>query len=228
MPADQRPHNDGATMTKTPRAAPRWVLPAAGAAAWALLVGVGMVALVRYSLGPGRSAEAPAVWPATSRLARAAGRPTLVMVAHPRCACTRASLGELAVLMTRCQGRVAATVLFVWPPGTSTAWNETDLRRSAAAIPGVAVLTDEGGREAHRFGAATSGQVLLYDAAGRLRFSGGITGGRGHSGDNAGREALQALLVEGQARRSSTPVFGCELFNPHSAAARESTQECRE
>ena len=37
-----------------------------------------------------------------------------------------------------------------------------------------------------RFGAETSGQTLLYDRDGRLLFSGGTTGSRGHDGDNAG------------------------------------------
>jgi len=66
--------------------------------------------------------------------------------------------------------------------------------------------------EARRFGVETSGQTLLYDAGGRLIFSGGITGSRGHAGDNAGEAALVALLTSGQADRRATSVFGCPLF----------------
>ena len=185
-------------------------------ALWALVVAAGMFVLVRYSLGPGHPAHAPAVWPAGSHIPRTAGRPALVMIAHPKCACTRASIGELAVLMTHCGDQVSASVLFVRPPGTSHEWNETDLRRSAEAIPGVRVLTDEGEREATLFGALTSGQVLLYDGAGRLRFSGGITDGRGHAGDNPGRAAVEQLL-HGRPGASTSPVFGCYLFASNEA-----------
>jgi hypothetical protein len=54
---------------------------------------------------------------------------------------------------------------------------------------------------------------LLYDTAGRLLFSGGITAARGHSGDNAGREAIVALLAGAPTDRTQTPVFGCKLSN---------------
>ena len=57
--------------------------------------------------------------------------------------------------------------------------------RSAAAIPGVTVHVDHDGGEARRFGAETSGFVVLYDAHGELLFAGGITTGRGQAGDNA-------------------------------------------
>jgi hypothetical protein len=187
---------------------------AAAVALWVILVGGGMVWLTRYSLAPGRAAAAPALWPERSAARRHPGQPTLVMIAHPRCACTRASLAELSTLMARCQGRVAATVVFVRPAGTEAGWEDTDLKRTASAIPGVEVLTDAGGSEAGRFGAWTSGQVLLYDAAGRLQFHGGITAGRGHAGDNPGRAALEARLLTGAVERSTTPVFGCELFDP--------------
>jgi hypothetical protein len=76
----------------------------------------------------------------------------------------------------------------------------------------VSVRIDEAGREAARFGATTSGHVLLYDRGGRLRFSGGITASRGHVGDNAGRAALLGLLIHGETERERTPVFGCPLF----------------
>ena len=216
----------GSPLTRLFGKAPPSAFATLVAMVWAVVVAVGMGLLVRYSLGPGRPAHAPELWPAGTRAARTPGRPSLVMIAHPRCACTRASLGELAVLMARCPGRLSATVLFVRPQGTPVAWDRTDLRSSAEAIPGVAVITDDDGREARRFGAATSGQVLLYDTEGRLEFSGGITAGRGHSGDNAGRAALEARLLEGRGGRPTTPVFGCALFDSRSAPA-ESAAGCR-
>ena len=56
------------------------------------------------------------------------GRPTLVMLAHPRCTCTRASVGELAELMARAPRRPKAYVVFI-KPGRSApgGWERTDL-----------------------------------------------------------------------------------------------------
>lgn len=169
---------------------------------------------------PGQAAAAPPAWPAESRIERVADQPILVLFAHPQCPCTRATIGELARLMRRTQGLVQAHVLFVQPDEFTDAWTESDLWRRAAAIPGVHVLRDPGGREAHRYGAATSGQVLLYDEAGRLRFSGGITGSRGHEGDNAGRQALESMLTAGSAAQPETFVFGCPLTSKHAACTK--------
>ena len=88
----------------------------------------------------------------------------------------------------------------------------TDLWRRAAAIKGVTVVQDSEGVEAERFHAATSGYTLLYGSDGRLLFSGGITGARGHAGDNAGRSAIAALLTAEGAPTGTTPVFGCSLL----------------
>jgi len=40
------------------------------------------------------------------------------------------------------------------------------------------------------FGAETSGDVLLYDIHGAIAIQGGITGSRGHAGDNAGENTI--------------------------------------
>ena len=55
--------------------------------------------------------------------------------------------------------------------------------------------------------------TVLYDAAGHLLFHGGITPSRGHSGDNAGSQAIAALLTHHLADRQHTPVFGCDVFD---------------
>ncbi len=179
----------------------------------AIVAGTGM--LWRYSLTPGVAGTPPAVWPAQSRLARKAGALTLVMLVHPHCSCSRASLEELATLMAQAPGRLGASVIFLDPPGFDERWAKTDLWRSAMAIPGVSATIDHG-REAHLFGAATSGQTMLYGGDGRLLFSGGITAARGHYGDNAGTQAIAALLERpaGHGRGDRTAVYGCALFAP--------------
>ena len=167
--------------------------------------------MMRYENAPGSAAKAPKAWPSDSQIARALDQPTLVILAHPHCPCTRASIGELAKLIADCSGKARTYVIFPKPRDTGLDWEKSDLWQSAAAIPGVVVLRDEEGVETRRFGVSTSGQALLYDAAGNLRFAGGITISRGHSGDNPGRDALTALLSSGEAHRTEAAVFGCAL-----------------
>jgi hypothetical protein len=183
----------------------------AACAVWVMMIGVGLGVLWAYENAPGPVAVPPSQWPADSRIQPAMDRATLIMLAHPHCPCTRASIGELSRLMTQAQDRVTTYVLFLKPAGSSDDWEKTDLWQSAASIPGVNVVVDEGGTEAQRFQAVTSGQTVLYDAAGCLLFSGGITGSRGHFGDNAGRSAIVSLLNTGKAERSETFAFGCPL-----------------
>ena len=116
--------------------------------------------------------------------------------------------------MLAAKGRLRAYVVLVRPQGAAPGWEQTDLWRQAAAIPGTILSVDESGREAAYFGAATSGQTLLYDESGHLRFSGGITAARGYYGDNAGSGAILALLGNSKASLSSTPVYGCPLLTP--------------
>jgi hypothetical protein len=183
---------------------------------WLLIIGIGLSVLWSYENTPGISAKPPAQRPTESQIQPDRNRATLVMLAHPHCPCTRASIGELAWIMAHGQGRVTGYVLFLRPAGFSDDWEKTDLWRSAAAIPGVKVILDDGGKEAGIFHASTSGQTVLYDANGRLLFSGGITGSRGHSGDNAGRSAILSLLNQGVSDRAETFVFGCPLFDQNS------------
>jgi hypothetical protein len=181
---------------------------------WTILALAGMLVLVSYQNAPGQIDSPPALWPSDGFATARAGLPRLVMFAHPRCPCTRASIGELARLMARCQGQVTASVFFFNPAGFGEAWCKTDLWRSAETIPGVTVHSDLDGCEARHFGAATSGYTLLYDRSGRLLFHGGITAGRGHRGDNAGSDAILAALDQPTETATRTAVFGCGLLDP--------------
>jgi hypothetical protein len=86
---------------------------------------------------------------------------------------------------------------------------------------GVRTVEDPGGREATRFGADTSGATLLYDAAGRLAFAGGLTMSRGHEGNSFGEERIVALLTGTTPDRNDSPVFGCPIHD------RSETKEAR-
>jgi hypothetical protein len=199
---------------------PKFLLPLI-IAVWLVAIGVGLQFVMAYENSPGPVGGVPALWPADSRIRRSPDLPTLVMMVHPHCPCSRASVGELSLLMAESQGLVDARVVFVRPVEVPEEWEKTDLWSAVAAIPGVKLSVDNGGVEARRFGSQTSGQVMLYDAGGQLLFSGGITSARGHSGENEGRSAILTLLTKGQAK-SETPVFGCSLF---SEAARDRPEE---
>jgi hypothetical protein len=177
--------------------------------------------LLNYESTPGTPAVAPSQWPSNSRIARPSNMFTLMMLAHPDCPCTRASLAELEILMAQLQNKLVAFVLFS-KPGASTREVETsDLWKKAAMIPGVSVLHDGAGAGIEQFGGHVSGQTMLYDLKGRLIFSGGITSGRGHQGDNYGVEAI-VHRVRGDAETPAhTPVFGCALHDPSAATLRE-------
>jgi hypothetical protein len=179
---------------------------------WAIAVVGGLSVLWAYDNTPGTQGSSPAQWPVETRLVRAADRPTLVLLAHPQCSCTRASLGELAEVLARTSRRPKTYVVFLKPSGFPQDWEKTDLWRTAASLPDVTVVRDDEGLEAARFGASTSGQTVVYDSEGELLFTGGITGARGHAGDNAGRSSVLQLLNRGKAERSGTSVFGCRLF----------------
>ena len=113
--------------------------------------------------------------------------------------------------MARVQGKVRAYVLFYTPSQAESDWQKSELRQSAAQIPGVTVLSDVDGAEAQRFGAETSGHTFVFDRDGHLLFNGGITASRGHSGNNVGENAVISFIAEQAATRSETLVFGCSI-----------------
>jgi hypothetical protein len=184
---------------------------------WTFGVGAGLSTLWSYEHVPGPSADAPARWPQSSRLPRPDGRPVLILALHPQCPCSRATVAELARLVAHTAAPFDIEALVVASPGFDEALIHSTLWKEAAAIPGVHVVRDTGG-EAHGFGARVSGQVLAYDGAGRLQFNGGITGSRGHEGDNPGRAAVEAMLA-GRRHPVSSYVFGCLLFDGDGNAA---------
>src|SRR5687767_8393474 len=67
---------------------------------WLSAASAGFWQLTAYSSTPGAPAPSVARWPGSSLVAKTPGRATLVMVAHPGCSCTRASLRELERLLT--------------------------------------------------------------------------------------------------------------------------------
>jgi hypothetical protein len=118
-------------------------------------------------------------------------------------------VNELSRIMSRCSAQIDATVYFVRPESLPTGWERAALWDLASSIPGVHMETDIGGRIAEQFHANTSGEVVVYDRLGKLRFHGGITAARGHAGDNLGESAVIAIALGGTTDVERSPVFGC-------------------
>lgn len=197
------------------------VASAALCAVWLTVVIGGLCRVESYGQTAGQTGTVKDHWPSGTQLTLNHEVPTLVLFLHPQCPCSRATLGELEVLLTHCQNRVVANVVFLQPDGFSNDWVETDLWHAAARIPGATAIRDEGGREMNRFGARVSGETLLYQVSGELLFHGGITASRGHHGDNKGRAMIEALLTGHTAPTAETPVYGCSLCRPSSSASGE-------
>jgi hypothetical protein len=172
------------------------------ATVWAGLLAYALHTQFAYATTAGSSGVVPRAMPHESKLPR----DTVLMFVHAECPCTRASLRELAeVLRTR-----SAAAMLVVAPITLGGWQSSVAAALAQRIPNLRVFHDDGS-EAKRFGAETSGHVVLYDAAGRLRFAGGITGSRGHAGANVAAQSLRAALAMQVPASLPHPVYGCPL-----------------
>jgi hypothetical protein len=184
----------------------------AATAVWIACISYGMIILREFSLQPGPAAIPVEKWPASSRLHLEQNAFTLVMILHPQCSCSQASLGELELLTALFPRSLRSHLLFVAPDGVGDDWVKGSLWQRASRMVGATPIMDHSGLEARLFGAITSGQTYLYDEQGRLLFSGGITAARGQAGDSMGRSAISALLQGAAPEQETSNVFGCLLF----------------
>lgn len=182
-----------------------------GSALWLAATGGVLLRSAARDAAPGEVGAAPDRWPATTRLPRRAGVATVVLALHPACPCSRASLDELEGVLARAATPLTALILVVRPAGLEAPAEEAAAVARVRAIPGAVAVVDEGGVEARRLGARTSGHVLVFDGEGRLTYTGGITAGRGLRGDGPARQAVAAALGSASASTPSCPVYGCPL-----------------
>ena len=180
------------------------------AVTWSSAVAAAFCAWGAYDATPGPAAVGPPA-PGVS----AAEKPwRLTLYVHPHCPCSRASLGAFAELVASKPESIEAEVVFVRPAGSLAGWEAGELWDAAAKLPGACVRCDADGGEARRAGAATSGDAVLVGRDGRVAYRGGLTAGRGRSGDSPGRRAVRAALAGTDSPNARGPVFGCPLFSP--------------
>jgi hypothetical protein len=171
---------------------------------------------IQFDTAPGEWRPAPRQWPSESRLERPSQQPVLLVFAHPQCTCTRATLNQLETLLagpdsTDSPIRPKVHIL-LFRPDSRDVWQSRDLWNQAAAIPGVTMGWDDHGTEARLFHVRTSGLLLLYSQDGTLRFEGGVTGSRGHVGDNLAAKQLALALYSPHSAYRRFLVFGCSFF----------------
>ena len=182
----------------------------AAAVAWAGTIAMAFEAIRRFESTPGLPASAPRAWPAATIVPRTPGTWSLVMLVHPHCSCSRASVQELAEIVEKAPRAVQTTVLVYRPREMAAGWERTNVYDAATRVRRARVLIDDDGAEARNFGGFTSGQTFLYDGDGRLRFAGGVTSLRGHAGLNRGRVDVIRIASQ-RSGDGSHPVFGCAI-----------------
>src|SRR5262249_54822559 len=119
-------------------------------------------------------------------------------------------------VLARAPADVRTVVVLVRPPDADDDWDRSSL--GDVSLPHAERWLDTDGREARLFRAETSGQALLYDAAGRLTFHGGLTAAR--------RQAWLAPPPPAPPAPAAGPVSGSPL-SPPPPASPESCPECR-
>ena len=188
---------------------------------WLFAIFVGLSILFRYQTTAAPKAKAPHKWPQTSELAANPTGYTLVMALHPRCPCSRASIGELQNIMAYFPETLSTYLLFYKPQSFPEDWEKDALWHQAANIPGVTRIIDSNRHEGQIFNAITSGQSALYSPEGLLLFSGGITAGRGHYGDNPGKTTVINAIRTSNTTFKETLTYGCPIVesNHHQKGA---------
>lgn len=170
-------------------------------AAWLGAVAWGVHATMSYESTPGKSAQTPRV-----RLASHDSKWTIVMVAHPLCPCTAASLKALKAVVAEHRATVECKVVFVGERPKVVSQN-MDLAGQVGASS-VKWVSEEDAAES--YGAFTSGQTFVFGPKGELAFSGGITPGRGVDQPQFAVKLFRSL-ISGQAPAGSVPTYGCGL-----------------
>lgn len=192
-----------------------------GLTTWAIAIAAGQCWLLRYERTAGSAGGPPSAL-STNDLVPSAeaaiSRPfRLLAFVHPHCPCTSATLAELAEFFLAARDKVVVDIYVAdfqipdSPVEDSPNWIAANQLHANLHV-------DRSAKVARSYGCATSGQIVVYRPDGSLVFSGGITSGRGMTGENAGSEMLRRLVSTTEADRAEkevmrTEVFGCPIYD---------------
>lgn len=195
-------------------------------AGWAIACAAGFGTMWTYANTPGDRGGPDGDWVAPAALNLASDRFTIVLFAHPRCPCTRATMSELEGLQRAFPEQFATRIVFYEPHNADASWRTTSLWTRAERLPDAEAFADPGGRLTANAGALVSGSVALLGPEGTLQFWGGITPGRGHEGESIGLISIRDVLQGRQPARRTAHVYGCELVCVDAAGPCEAEEDC--
>ncbi|MBX3315355.1 MAG: hypothetical protein KF902_00675 [Phycisphaeraceae bacterium] len=190
---------------------------------WLGLLGLGVGIIERYAHLPGPIGSEPGAHEQRER-------PLARMYVHPRCPCSRASLLELASLMSAPGVDADVEIHLYSPADASDDWAKGRTWQIAERIPRARVLIDPEAARAHADGALTSGHLVVRTAAGTVAFSGGITRARGEQGPSPAHDRVLPLLrtdpdqdntlTLAAVAPATSPVFGCQITHERDCSTR--------
>ena len=183
---------------------------------WIGVVLIATAGLAHYSTVPGSKGNVPRAWPRELPFDRSREGATAVLMLHPHCPCSLATMSELERLVAELERQPRGLVLFFVPDGESDDWTAgPPLWDRADRLPGFEPAVDRSGEYSRELGGLTSGHLVVFDRAGQVSFSGGITPSRGHEGSSPARQAaLEAL--RGATHPANADVFGCPIQTENS------------
>lgn len=193
---------------------------------WLGMLGIGIGVIEHYANQPGPVGSEPAAHEPGTHEPRT--RPLARMYVHPRCPCSRASLLELAALMSSPQVVADLEIHFYRPADAPDDWASGRAWRLAQQIPRARILIDPEAARAHADGALTSGHLVIRTADGAIAYSGGITRSRGEQGHSPAHDRVLHLLgaerdshnepALAQAAPATGLVFGCRITHERESA----------
>ena len=101
----------------------RWVL--LSVTAWAVACVSVFVLLWSYANVPGAQGMLPVGWTAATELERPDDRAMLLVFAHPKCPCTRATMTAIERLQREVPSSFATRVVFYEPADADASWRQT-------------------------------------------------------------------------------------------------------
>jgi hypothetical protein len=186
---------------------------------WLLVIVAGGLLFEQYKATPGHAETTRSRLAAPPIADANADRLRMLMMIHPNCPCTNASLEELAKLLASHPDLATVELLIVKPHGAPSEWGQARLSEIARSLPQAQVRIDADGALANQLGATTSGHTVVFAPNGEMLFSGGITRARGHEGDSSGSRQVSALLDGKRGDPSHAAVYGCPLLDTSQCSA---------
>lgn len=187
------------------RSVPLWFV----IAAWIAMIVFLFARLAMYSQSPGALGAPPMA--VVAGLETAPDGYTLAVAIHPKCPCTQSTIYELQRLVPKTDNPLHFVFCVYTGKKSPDSWYEESAAMLQTRFPGSTIINDIDGSVADKLGAVISGSTVLYNSDGTPVFWGGVTSGRGHSGDNLGSDSIIAIVNGEEPPRATTAVYGCEI-----------------